>query len=102
MGQIWSDFTFRLLIACGSKLCYIQCMEINTVQLYAQRSATIFHDDNFGRWDIEDDDDLEMYYRTQDTNVEKICVGCNRTVHIQPHYDVCDSCATKREQGWDI
>lgn len=61
-----------------------------------------YYDDNFGHWDIEDEDDLEHYRRVQETNVEKECVGCGRTVSIQPHYDVCDSCATKREQGWDL
>lgn len=62
----------------------------------------MYYDDNFGHWDIQDDEDLEFYRRLQESNVEKICVGCGRTVKIQPHYDVCDSCATKREQGWDI
>jgi hypothetical protein len=60
------------------------------------------YDDNFGHWDIEDEDDMEMYRKFQETNVEKECVGCGRLVRIQPQYDVCDSCATKREQGWDL
>ena len=29
-------------------------------------------------------------------------VRIGRIVHIQPQYDVCDPCATKREQGWDF
>jgi hypothetical protein len=60
------------------------------------------YDDNFGHWDIEDDDDLEHYRRTQATNVEKKCAGCRRTVMLQPQYGYCDSCATKREHGIDI
>lgn len=63
---------------------------------------TSYYDDNFGHWDIEDEEDLEFYRRLQETNVEKECAGCGRTVRIQPHYDVCDSCATKREFGMDI
>lgn len=62
----------------------------------------IHHDDNFGVWDIRDEEDVEFYRHVQRTNVEKVCVGCGRTVHIQPQYDVCDSCATRREQGWDF
>lgn len=62
-----------------------------------------YFDDNFGCWDDMDDPDMrEFYEHVQRTNVEKVCVGCGRTVRIQPHYDVCDSCATKRERGWDI
>ncbi len=60
------------------------------------------YDDNFGHWDMEDEDDVEHYRRTQQTNVEKTCVGCGRTVMIQPQYDVCNSCAEKRELGLDI
>lgn len=61
-----------------------------------------YYDDNFGEYEIESEEDIEFYHRIQKTNVEKECVGCGRTVRIQPHYDVCDSCARKREQGWDI
>lgn len=61
-----------------------------------------YYDDNFGHWDMRDDDDREHYEHVQRMSVEKKCVGCGRKVKIMPHYDVCDSCATKREQGWDI
>jgi hypothetical protein len=61
-----------------------------------------YYDDNFGHWEINDEDDLEHYRRTQATNVRKKCQGCGRMVSIQPQYGYCDSCATKREQGWDI
>ena len=63
---------------------------------------TIYHDDNFGTWDMEDEDQRAFYEHVQRTNVEKECAGCERIVRIQPHYDICDSCARKREQGWDI
>ncbi len=61
-----------------------------------------YYDDNFGHWDIEDEDDMEHYRRMQETNVEKECAGCHRMVMLQPQYGYCDSCATKIEQGWDI
>lgn len=61
-----------------------------------------YYDDNFGWWDIEDEDDVEAYHRMQKTNVEKKCAGCGRMVRIQPHYAYCDPCATKIEQGWDF
>lgn len=61
-----------------------------------------YYDDNFGRWDIRDESDLEHYRHVQDTSVEKQCAGCGRTVKLQPHYAYCNSCATKRERGEDI
>lgn len=63
--------------------------------------ATYF-DDNFGHWDIRDEDDVDFYREVQSRSVEKKCAGCGRTVKIMPHYDYCDSCATRREQGRDI
>ena len=60
------------------------------------------YDDNFGHWDIRDEDDLEHYRRTQETNVEKKCAICGKTVMIQPQYDVCNGCAEMREMGLDV
>ncbi len=63
----------------------------------------MYYDDNYGHWeDMDDPDNREHYRRTQQTNVTKKCAGCGRKVHIQPQYSYCNSCATKREQGWDI
>jgi hypothetical protein len=67
------------------------------------------YDDNFG-WYDEDvdygDEDVEsrrqFYNHIQETNVEKICRGCGRTVMIQPHYAICNSCAEILERGGDI
>ena len=63
---------------------------------------TIFYDDNFGHWDMDDPEDREFYDRVQATNVEKKCQGCGRIVKIQPDYAYCNSCATKLEQGMDL
>jgi hypothetical protein len=62
-----------------------------------------YHDDNFGCWDGMDDPDMQDFYRdVQKRSVVKRCQGCGRKVKILPEYGYCDSCATKREQGWDI
>ena len=45
-----------------------------------------YYDDNFGVFEIEDEEDLAVYRRIQSSNVEKQCQGCDRTVSIQPHY----------------
>jgi len=61
-----------------------------------------YHDDNFGVWDMRDSDDMDFYREVQRNSVTKRCDGCGRKVRLLPHYAYCDSCATKREQGWDI
>lgn len=62
-----------------------------------------YYDDNFGHWDGMDEPEMRDFYdHVQRNSVEKICVGCNQKVKIMPQYDVCDSCATKREQGFDF
>lgn len=65
-----------------------------------------YYDDNFGHWedmDGPDGDDNRAHYRqVQKTNVRKKCQGCGRMVSIQPQYGYCNSCADKREKGWDI
>jgi len=62
-----------------------------------------YYDDNFGHWtnmDIDNEEMVEFYHRLQRTNVEKVCAGCGRTVRIQPHYALCNSCADEAESGW--
>lgn len=64
--------------------------------------APEYYDDNFGHYDIEDEDDVQFYHDMQRTNVEKRCAGCNKLVMLQPQYAYCDSCATKIERGQDL
>jgi len=59
-------------------------------------------DDNFGTYEMEDQDDCDFYFQVQAESVEKECLGCERKVMLRPDYAYCNSCATKREQGWDI
>lgn len=64
---------------------------------------TTYYDDNFGFWDDMDDPDMvDFYHEVQRESVEKECAGCGRTVKLRPDYDVCNSCADKRERGWDF
>lgn len=59
-------------------------------------------DDNFGTYEIEDEGDVEFYNQVQAESVTKTCEGCGRKVKLRPDYAYCNSCATKREQGWDL
>ena len=62
-----------------------------------------YYDDNFGTWDDMDDPDMvEFYHSVQERSVETECYGCGYTFMLLPGYGYCDSCATKREQGWDF
>ena len=63
----------------------------------------MFYDDNFGHWDDMDDPDMrDFYYQVQEESEKKRCAGCDRLVNLRPHYAYCNSCANKRERGWDI
>ena len=62
-----------------------------------------YYDDNFGHWHNMDDDDVhDFYYEVQRRSVVKTCNGCGRRVRIMPQYGYCNTCADKREQGWDL
>ncbi|MFA5252528.1 MAG: hypothetical protein WC454_08095 [Phycisphaerae bacterium] len=62
----------------------------------------MYYDDNYGTYEIQDEEDIEFYKETQKASVKKRCHGCGRMVKIKPEYAYCNSCATKREQGYDI
>ena len=66
----------------------------------SKRNAT-YCDDNFGVWDIQDDSDLDFYHQVQRESVVKKCQGCGRRVKLRPDYGYCNSCADKRERGFD-
>ena len=61
-----------------------------------------YYDDNFGHWDIEDEDDVSFYHQVQRESVEKICQGCGRKVMLRPDYGYCNSCADARESGMEV
>ena len=63
---------------------------------------TNYYDDNFGCWDgMGDPDTVDFYNQVQSESVEKTCSICGFTALLRPHYDKCDSCCTKIENGWD-
>lgn len=63
----------------------------------------ILYDDNFGHYDNADDPETRDFYdRVQKESVWKKCQACGRRVKLRPDYAICNSCATKREQGYDI
>ena len=62
-----------------------------------------YYDDNFGHWEDMDEPDVrEYYFRVQAESVEKTCKGCGNTVRLMPSYGFCNTCADKRERGFDI
>jgi hypothetical protein len=63
----------------------------------------MYYDDNFGHWDDMDDPDMrEFYHQVQEESQPTECQGCGGTFNLRPGYGYCNSCADKREQGWDI
>ena len=64
-------------------------------------TGRIFVDDNFGTYDIEDEDDLDFYRQMQDESVWKTCTACKRRVKLRPSYGMCNGCAEILERGGD-
>jgi hypothetical protein len=62
----------------------------------------MYYDDNFGHWEIRDQEDVDFYFEVQRNSVSKKCEGCGRMVKIQPDYAYCNSCADKIERGMDL
>jgi hypothetical protein len=62
-----------------------------------------YYDDNFGEWHDMDDADMRAFYcETQRVSRRKKCQGCGRMVRLRPDYGYCNSCADRREQGFDM
>jgi hypothetical protein len=60
-----------------------------------------YYDDNYGFYEIRDQDDIDFYHQTQKESVWKKCSKCNRRVKIKRDYAICNSCAEKIEKGQD-
>ena len=60
-----------------------------------------YYDDNFGHWEISDQDDIDFYQRVQRESRVKKCAGCGRKVRLRPQYAICNSCADRAERGGD-
>jgi hypothetical protein len=65
-------------------------------------SKPTYYDDNFGHYDIRDEDDIEFYHEMQRQSVRKKCRGCGRMVKIRRDYVYCNSCCECLEQGHDL
>jgi hypothetical protein len=63
--------------------------------------SRIFYDDNYGVYDIRDQDDIDFYFETQRNSVWKTCERCGRRVKIRRDYAICNSCADAIEKGLD-
>ena len=63
-----------------------------------------YYDDNFGHWNMEDDDPdkVDFYHQVQKESVWKKCQGCGRKVKLRPSYGICNSCCEKLERGEDL
>lgn len=61
-----------------------------------------YYDDNYGWYEIHDEEDIRFYHETQRQSVWKTCQGCGRKVKIKPDYGYCNSCADKIERGMDF
>lgn len=61
-----------------------------------------YYDDNFGRYEIESDEDVAFYHQVQRESRLKKCQGCGRKVKLRPDYAYCNSCADARERGYDF
>ena len=57
------------------------------------------YDDNYGSYDIQDEDDVRWYRSVQRRSVSKRCSGCGRKVKLLPEYVYCNSCMERLERG---
>jgi hypothetical protein len=60
-----------------------------------------YYDDNFGKWDMEDDreEKQQFYRRVQSESVWKVCSLCDEKVKLRQEYDKCNSCMDNLERG---
>lgn len=62
----------------------------------------MYYDDNYGHYEIRDEEDVEFYFQVQKRSRLKKCVICGRRVKILPEYDKCNSCCERIERGEDL
>ena len=58
-----------------------------------------YEDDNFGKYDIQNKDDIDFYKKMQKVSILKRCSMCNQEVKLRKEYDKCNSCMDKLEAG---
>jgi hypothetical protein len=58
----------------------------------------LYHDDNYGYYRIESEEDVEFYHNVQKNSVWKACKRCERQVFLRRDYAICNSCADEEER----
>ena len=58
-----------------------------------------YYDDNFGHYEINNEEDIEFYHRMQRESEWKQCKQCEREVFISYRYAICNDCADRNERG---
>jgi hypothetical protein len=58
-----------------------------------------YYDDNFGCYEIHDQDDIDFYFQVQRESRWKKCQSCGRKVKLRPDYTICNACAERAERG---
>ena len=61
----------------------------------------VYYDDNFGQYDIRDDDDIAFYNQVQAESVLTRCSLCHVEYMLRPQYNICNNCASSMERGGD-
>jgi hypothetical protein len=61
-----------------------------------------YYDDNFGHYDIDDEDDIKFYKQVQRESVWKTCKKCGQRVRLRPDYAICNTCCERLERGGDF
>jgi hypothetical protein len=57
------------------------------------------YEDNFGFWDIDDQEEHAFFKYVQRQSVRKTCKRCKRRVRLMPDKTLCASCVTALECG---
>lgn len=55
--------------------------------------------DNFDDYDGSDEETKEFHRQVNDGSVVKTCRMCHEEVRLLPHYDKCNHCMNKLENG---
>ena len=61
-----------------------------------------YYDSNYGWYDMTEPDCMDFYREVQSRSEWKTCQGCGDEVKLLPQYNICDTCATKLENGLDL
>ncbi len=57
------------------------------------------YDDNFGFWDIDEEEEQAFFDYVQRQSVQRTCERCERCVRLIPPKTICASCVTALEYG---